>query len=355
MERAIFEQFVDQRDEEVFALDWDSGHVFIDAIELYADRPFGWPDVHGGVENHVLEDGSEWTKYHFKRVGPQGRTYGLKVVHDYARVDINPASVEKPENVFGFRFQDSLKRVSDLLARHGCRGDVDWKVTRLDLTANVATGSPRNLAEYLQQVRYLEFPHCEKHLSSYGQVAWHNDAKRLTCYDKAAEVEAKHKKLVGEDEISWIRHHKESDDYIERVVDGLKRQGVCRVELKLKKPGLVSRNLRELKEITQDRLDEVFRKEVMKLKKVVLSNGGELSYAELGVLTKWMQGDFSKEEMPYSTFARYRNAIREATGYDIGSPGPVSIKRGKKKKIVTRTIGPEDIPGYYLPSVEDLA
>ena len=354
MERAIFEQFVDQRDEGVFVPDWNCSHVFIDALELYAERPLRWPDVHGGVDLTTLPNGETWTKYRWKRVGPKGRSYGLKVVHEYARVDINPASVEKPENVFGYRLEDSLLRVSDLLARHGCTGEVDWKVTRLDLTANVATGSERNLREYLQQVRYLEFPHCEKHLSRYGGVAWHNDAKRLSVYDKAAEVEAKHKPLVPEGEISWIREHRESDDYIRRVVEGLRREGVCRVELKLKKPGLVSRGLRLLSDITQDALDAVFQKEVSKLKKNVLDNGGELSYAEIGVLTKWMQGDFCKDEMPPSTLARYRKAIALATGYDITSPGPVSLNR-RRKKIVTRTIGPEDIPGYLLPKIEDLA
>jgi hypothetical protein len=354
----IFEDWIDQREAEVFdAAGWNPLHSFVDELDLYAERPEGWPSIFGEeVYRQPRGAGFEQATVSYRplRVGPPGRTYGLKVAGDSVYVDINPSSVERPDNLFGFRFDDAVSRISDLLARHGCRGRVNWKLRRLDLTANVVTGSPRNREVFLQQLRYLEFPHCEKHLAKYGSVSWHNDAKRLTVYDKAKEIRHKYRNKVSDIDISWLRCDKGDDDYAEALAAECDRLGVVRVELKLKKQGLVSRGLRDLCDVTQERLDEVFMKEVEPLKKVVLENGAELTDAELGCLAKWMQGLFDREDYAKNTFYKYRNNIREATGYDIASPGPVSLER-RREKFRTFTIGPDSFPGYVMPKVEDLA
>ena len=352
---AIIETFVDQREQVVFEdPGWCPGHVFVDFMVLVARRPRDWPEVVGDTVIRVRGDSRAEYSERLWVTGAYDSRYAVKVAGDEVFVQVNPSRIDREDNVFGFRFDDALKRVSDLLARHGCTGPVEWRLSRLDLTVNVATGSEQNLRAYLQQLRFLEIGNCEKHLSEYGSVAWHNLAKRLHVYDKASELEAKRKSLVSDDAISWLRSDKQSDEYHRFLVSSLREQGVCRVELKLKKRGLESRDLRDVSNVTQERLDDVFMKEVSVLKKVVLENGTELSDAELGVLVRWMQGDFDKEAYAKNTFYKYRRNIRDATGYDIGAPGPISLSR-HRKKVVTRTVCPQDFPGYILPSVEDLA
>lgn len=334
-------------------VNWCAKHVFVDFMSLYARRPASWPDVRGDEVIRRRPDGDYRSFEAVWCSGAYDTRYRVLVDDESVFVQVNPSRVDRPDNVFGFRFEAALQRVSDLMARHGCGGPVDWKLSRLDLTANVECGSPLNLSAYLQQLRYLEFAHCEKHVSKYKSVAWHNDAKRLHVYDKGTELAGKYRQKVGDDEISWLRPDKDQDEYVENLSSQLLSRGVARVELKLKKSGLVSRGLRLVGEVTQERLDQVFMKEVGMLSKAVYDNCSELSDAQLGVLVKWMQGTFDRDSVHRNTFSKYRKAIREATGYDIAAPGPISLDR-RRKQFSTRTIGPEDVEGYVLPELEDL-
>jgi hypothetical protein len=332
---SIFEEFVDQREAAVFsAADWSAADSFVDYLTLYAPRPADWPEVHGGAVSKRTDEGVfSWYEPRWCKAA-YGSKYSLLVVEDRVMLSLNPSRVDRPDNVFGFRFHDCMKRVSDILSRHGCRGEVNWKVSRIDLTANVSTGSSSNMRQYLQQLRYIEMAHCEKHVSKYASVAWHNQAKRLHVYDKGREIEDKYSRLVPDDAISWLRPDKATDNERLSIARDFLERGIVRVELKLKKKGIVSRGLRDVEKVTQERLDEIFMKEVDLLKKVVLNNGCSLTDAELGCLVRWMQGDFSKENYAMNTYYKYRRNIREATGYDIASPGPISLAR-RREKIVT--------------------
>jgi hypothetical protein len=124
-----------------------------------------------------------------------------------------------------------------------------------------------------------------------------------------------------------------------------------RVELRLKRDGLISRGLYLADRISQVELDKVFEKEVSVLRKCIVDRASELSYAEYGVLMRWMEGKLDRTEMHRNTFSKYRVAIRKKTGYDIGAPGPVSLFR-EADKVESRTLGVPD--SYELVDVNDL-
>lgn len=325
---------------------WDYSQVFVDYLSLRGDAPEGWPEVHSGF----AEYSGQWPDPLWVPTA-YGSGYRIRCFGGIAEFRGNPSRVERVDNVFGFRFSDAFSRCRDLMVRHGLSGD--WrraKLTRVDLTMNVETGSPDDLQEFMQQNRIIDLPRKHKGTTSYGAVFWDNTQSRLTIYDKAREL--RDAKRLDVDGVAWLREDKRVQDERDAIAEYCHANGVARIELKLKRDFLRSRGLRDPRDVSQEVLQEVFAKEVEPLKKVLLENGADLSDAEFGVLCKWIQGAFRRDSVSPNTFKKYRRNIREATGYDIAAEGPISMYRGKKR-VASRTSYPPDF--YVIPRVEDLA
>lgn len=326
---------------------WDYSQVFVDYLSFRGDAPDSWPEVHSGYSEY---SGQGWPDPLWIACA-YGTGYQVRCVNGIAEFRGNPSRVERADNVFGYRFDDAVVRCRDLMSRHGLSGE--WrkaKLTRIDLTMNVETGSPESLKEFMQQNRIIDLPRKHKGTTSYGAVFWDNTQSRLTIYDKARELfDAKRLDVDG---VAWLRADKRVQDERDAIAEYCHANGVARIELKLKRDFLRSRNLRDPRSVSQEVLQTVFAKEVDPLKKVLLENGADLSDAEFGVLCKWIQGAFDKSALAKNTFYKYRRNIREATGYDIAAEGPISMYRGKKR-VVSRTCYPPEF--YLVPRVEDLA
>jgi hypothetical protein len=164
---------------------WDARHSFVDFIKLSAAAEAGCPDVFGESSFVTPDDGrSPYQSFKSKRFeGEYGSQYYARCKNFRIEFDGNVGRFDRPDNLWNYRFDDTFAKAKLLLARNGLFG-TDWRVNKLDLTANIWTGSPENAAAFLQQSRFLEIAHCSKEFPEYSGVAWDCKSKRLTLYDK---------------------------------------------------------------------------------------------------------------------------------------------------------------------------
>lgn len=234
----------------------------------------------------------------------------------------NIARWERPDNVFGYRWDETIDRINRLMARHflppftpgDCLryADSGWvwtgaRVSRIDLTVNYWSGSEYNAQAVLYQ---LARHHAGRQLGSvmpdqatvtYGYGSKYASQK---VYLKAVEL-AKHKK----------KKHGQHVDL--EVIQWCKDVGMLREEITLKSRFLTQNGLCYLGQITELELNRVYRarSQIRKLPEYQVSETKELTSAAAGTLSRWEKGE--PFQLKKATYYRHRREILDKTGIDI--------------------------------------
>lgn len=240
----------------------------------------------------------------------------------------NIARYGRRDNVFGYCWDETVRRVNDLLNLHGLppftlgdlaryadRGEC-WsgaRASRIDITTNHATF---NWPDAQQLIQILGRHHVGRqrgtldpdgHSVVYGSGSKYVYSK---CYLKAAELIAHRRKSSGE-------------HVAEEVVQWCKDMGVVREEHELKSRYLTQNNLAFFGQITQERLEKIHRdrSQLRRLNDMTYPDLSQLSPEVSATLLRYQNG--LPITLKKSQFYKHRRVLL-AYGVDISVPSNVT-------------------------------
>lgn len=236
------------------------------------------------------------------------------------------------DNVFNLKFWETIDKVNNVTKMFnlppftkGKSSYFDGKtirhsgavVTRLDITVNIKTGSPQNARHLIDMLKTRTMSHVKTTPFESG-VGYGKGRRASKAYNKAQEI---------------IDHLKgKSKEIKEEVMASLGyitalNEGFVRFEEKLDRKTLSETHLRDIENITDERLamalkekmDEVFQRPDRKITK----------YNPLSIFDKkkhrntinaWMLGYDLESDMSKATFYRHKKEIMAISGIDISAP-----------------------------------
>ena len=173
-------------------------------------------------------------------------------------------------------------------------------VSRLDVTANYRTGSDAQARAVIRWLSGRSIARMKRGLAGDESVWFSNTRHMLKAYRKGAEM----RKHGGDETVAkWC------DD-----------QGLVRVEVELKKRALLDLGLNHLGDITQEKLDEVFKTETEIFRAVDRSDDVDILDAvpvrSRAYAAAWLAGQDLRALVSESTLFRHARVLR-ALGMDI--------------------------------------
>lgn len=316
---------------------WDYSHVFIDWLKIREPNTTDMPPLNDGAIVKLDEYGEIVYLTHTTKSieGSYSTIARIRVTESFREIDFNPSRFGRPDNLFGYRLPDAIRVVNQFLkSLNQPPLTSEYRFSRLDVTLNIATGSPGNLAAYLRDLRKRTLPRM-KTRSYEGSVIYKSKSKSITVYAKHLEM----------------RNHKstymDERPYREQIASDCELNGVARIELRLGRLWLNRNNLNKVE--LHSELVDLFKREVIKMQKEANEEATDmLTPTELGTLLMWQSGYYVKDMLAKNTYYTRRNSIRQKTGYDIGAEPPLKFVP-KKNTYTTRSYVP---PSWYkMPKV----
>lgn len=207
------------------------------------------------------------------------------------------------------------------------------RVSRIDLTANFATGSESQARHLIKWLATRSVSRMKKGRAGDESVWWVNSRHMLKAYIKHIEM---------------LKHGCAEDD---PVYLWCKEQGVVRVEIELKRRLLNDLDMMEISKISDEKLIQVFHEQTEIFNAVDRSDEPDILDA---IPTKsrvhaaaWMAGQDLKQFMSRATFFRHAKILREY-GIDISEPRNIEAFPVKVRIVEMK---PLSMPDWY--SLED--
>jgi hypothetical protein len=325
--------------------------IFIDWItisQLHTNaEPF--PIYTGGINVDYDPEGNA----RFERVRP-ARFSGshetrLAIKSDGRHISLsgNVGRFSRKDNLFNAGFVWTLEKCNRILlarnlpAFHAGQighaiGEADIpgaRVSRIDLTANFATGSESQARHLIRWLASRSVSRMKKGRAGDESVWWVNSRHMLKAYIKHIEM---------------LKHGCTEDD---PVYQWCKEQGVVRVEIELKRRLLNDLDLVDIKNITDEKLIKVFHEQTEIFNAVDRSDEPDILDAIPAKIrmhaAAWMAGHDLRQLMPERTFYRHAKTLRE---YGIDITEPRNVERFPVKVRIVE-MKPLSMPDWY--SLED--
>lgn len=289
----------------------------------------------------------------------------IRAIGNEVNVSGNVGAWSRPDNVFGYTFQQTLVKLNQIMLDLGLpefskgypyikankthdRFKKVWtgaSISRLDLTMNYQTGSLSNADEYLFYLGGIRATRMKTSVMgnqdtletiAHGQNSKYRSA---IIYNKGREFR-KHKK----------QHLSDSNSYHSKLLEYLENNGIIRFELRLKQRYLTQNRLRYLGEIEVSDLEQVFNEAAGTIitsanidRQHDLSNPAYLSYV------RWQSGKMIQKNR---TYYRHRREILDVMGIDIANPPQSRVLQFPLKARVINIIPALTPPSdYYLPQI----
>lgn len=203
--------------------------------------------------------------------------------------------------------------------------------SRIDMTANIQTGSASNRTAFLQHQQTQEFPRLTKHLTGlnmyYGKES---ETRTILIYDKGLHLEKEVLKKTDEKK------------YIQRLINYCNDKGIIRFEARYSR-FLRKINARKWDQATQKKLgDQCLKDMEIMTKKIESPDYDGIPNAVLGTLTMYMAGINVKKRLSHQTYYKHRKILL-GFGYDISNQNTSLIS--PKVKIIT--LEPAEVPDFY--------
>lgn len=305
-----------------------SGQIFIDWITVtqlhYAG---GLPVITGGVTVHYDASGIPVFERNKSTIVLGSYETGVRVGCDGFRVALsgNPGRFSRKDNVFNHGIAGTINACNRILEElalppftngndgqagfggastlgHTRRGAV---ISRLDLTCNYKTGSESSARAFIRWLAGRSVSRMKRGQAGDESIWWANTRHMLKAYIKHLEM-AKHGTREDDDLLQW-----------------LKRQGVVRVEIELKKRLLSELGLNDLGNITDEKLYEIYESQIEPFKRADRSEDEALietlPRSSRALAAAWLAGHDVKELASRATIFRHAKVLREC-GIDILAP-----------------------------------
>lgn len=325
--------------------------VFVDYLTVRQDHPEGGlPILNGGRVIRIDADGE--VEYMLdSRAGLDGSFDSrVELRCDGHRVEFsgNISRYGRPDNLFGYTFEETIKRINSLLAEHGLPpftpgkqfrfADSGWtwtgaRISRIDITCNYFTGSLENMHAVLASMAGQHVGRQKGSLSIDGATVEYGRGSKYVygkLYAKSVEFE-KHKR-------------KKSGSHVdEEVIDYCKLNGVLREEFTLKSRFLTQTGLCYLGFLTHDELLKIYeeRSQFRRLEDVKFETFDDLPPHLRATYVSWKYG--FPQNLKRSTFFDHRKKLL-AYGIDISVPNNVQILPVRVKTVEIR---PLEAPDWY--------
>lgn len=337
---------------------------FIDRLYLNQAFPDGCPDLFNGYVARIDPDGN------FERLSPQGAilegTFDTRIlaISHAGRASLrgNPGRWGRPDNVFGFDFEETFRRANAIgraaglreftfgnrrfnsaatpteVAKHGVWRWDGATVTALDVTANFATGSRTNAAAFLGWLEGQRVERVKGTTVNKGSVRFGGGrGLQVECYDKADELIAHAK---GDEAKQAMR----KSDLYQWLCD----EGIVRLEVRLKRDHLRAAEMGYAGAISMEKVTQLFGDKTKFLTRI--SNDVDafdftnLPFRLAGIARQFMAGEDVKARMKSrATFYRNRSMLLPY-GIDIAARPKVLTFAPKVREIELRQV---EAPSWY--------
>lgn len=253
----------------------------------------------------------------------------------------------RKDNLFNCGWQETLRKCNRVLvsrslpafnsgkASHaiGESGTPSARVSRIDLTANFATGSESQARHLIRWLATRSVSRMKKGRAGDESVWWVNSRHMLKAYIKHIEM---------------LKHGCSPDD---PVYLWCKEQGVVRVEIELKRRLLADLNMVEIDDINDEKLIQVFHEQTEIFNAVDRSDEPDIldsipSKSRI-YAAAWMAGQDLSNMAHRATLFRHAKVLREY-GIDIMEPRNVETFPVKVRIVEMK---PLSMPDWY--SLED--
>lgn len=327
--------------------------IFVDWFTAGQRHPKGGlPAVVGGVASRFDSDGN----CTFERgiparvAGSFETSLGILCDGHFVGLSGNVGRFGRGDNLFNLGWAATREKAVGVLAlaglprlADGTRRPVDWgdrpehgrdwpgrgaTVARLDLTCNFSAGSDAQARAVIRWLAGQSVRRAKRGYSGDESVWWSNTRIMLKAYRKGAEMKA----------------HGGDAELIEWATDN----GIVRVELELKRRELQERDLRDIANITQEKLEAVFREHLEPFQRIDSSDDPDILAAiparSRSLAAAWMAGQDCHFLCSRATLYRHAKVLREY-GLDI-----LEARNIERFPVKVRVIDlePVSVPEWYL-------
>lgn len=244
------------------------------------------------------------------------------------------------DNVFGFGIAETFRRGNDVLSGLGLPGFTTTRrvagdearagasLSRLDLTCNFSAGSDSRARAVIRWLGTRSVARVKRGLVGDESVWWANTRYMFKAYLKAAELVA----------------HGCTD---QRLIQWAHDMGIVRIEVELKRRLLDELEMRDPRDISDDRLVEVFRERTEILRSMPADHADEADLLHAvptktrTILAAWLAGHDVKTLVSRATLFRHAKTLREY-GIDILSERDVRVMPVRVRTIELREAEPPD-------------
>lgn len=253
----------------------------------------------------------------------------------------NVGRFNRRDNLFNHGWPGTLASANKVLgkmglpgftvARHLPNGTVAERgatVSRLDLTANFATGADYQARSVIRWLAGRAVHRVKRGVAGDESVWWANTRHMFKAYLKAIEM----------------KKHAEAD---ELLVAWLEALGVVRIEVELKRRLLEELGLRNIGDITQEKLEDAYREQTEILREVDRSDDTDLLAAVpmkcRSILAAWLSGYDPRTMCSERTLFRHAAVLREY-GINIMAERDVTAL---PVRVRTLDLVPMEMPEWY--------
>ncbi|MDB5970103.1 MAG: replication protein [Hydrocarboniphaga sp.] len=302
--------------------------MFVDWLTIRQAYPGGGlPLVAEGFATHtdLLDEVQFRTVKRFQCEGSFDSTMYIRCDGNVVEFHGNIARWSRQDNVFGYGWDETIRRVNRVLGTHQlppfvagerCRfhdTGVVWtgaRVSRVDITTNYMTGSEADAQRVIHLLGQHHVGRQRGSVTPDGATVIFGTGSKFV-YGK---VYLKHVELINHRK---TKHGKHVD---QEVIDWCRDLGLVREEIELKSRFLTQNELCWLGEISVDRLHRIYRErsQFKRLRELEVKDTSNLSAGARGVLARYEQGE--PHGVSRSAYYRYRREILQTSGIDISVP-----------------------------------
>ncbi len=322
--------------------------IFIDWItisQLHTDsEPF--PIYTGGINvDYDPEGNARFERVRAARFSGSYET-GISIKSDGRHISLsgNVGRFCRKDNLFNSGWSWSLQKCNRILVSRGLPafhagkighaigevGQPGARVSRIDLTANFATGSESQARALIRWLASRSVSRMKKGRAGDESVWWSNTRHMLKAYIKHIEM---------------LKHGCKEDD---PVYQWCKEQGVVRVEIELKRRLLNDLDMVDIKNIDDEKLIKVFHEQTEIFNSVDRSEEPDILDAipprSRVHAAAWLAGKDLRQLMSRATFFRHAKVLRDY-GIDISEPRNVETFPVKVRIVEMK---PLQMPDWYI-------
>ena len=321
--------------------------IFIDWLtisQLHTEaEPF--PIYTGGINVDYDPEGNA----RFERIRPSkfsgSHETRINIKSDGRHVSLsgNPGRFCRKDNLFNAGWAGTFEKCNRILQSRGLpafhpgkisnavgQGNIPGaRVSRIDITANFATGSESQARHLIRWLASRSISRMKKGRAGDESVWWSNTRHMLKAYIKHLEMS---------------KHGTPDTD---PVYQYCKEQGVVRVEIELKRRLLNDLDMVDIKNISDEKLVKVFHEQTEIFNAVDRTDEPDILDAippkSRVHAAAWMAGKDLRQLMSIRTFYRHQKILREY-GIDIGEPRNIETFPVKVRIVEMK---PLSMPDWY--------